>query len=91
MPSIQRLPHDVMSQVKSSIAIVCLGDAALGLLKNSLDADATKISISVEFARGSCLVDDNGCGILPDDYHETGGLGKFNRERLVHPARHSQY
>jgi len=87
MPSIQRLPHDVMSQVKSSIAIVCLGDAALGLLKNSLDADATKISISVEFARGSCLVDDNGCGILPDDYHETGGLGKFNHSSRFHVAK----
>ena len=82
--TIQRLPQDVIAQLKSSTAIVSLSDAVLGLLKNSLDARATKIPISVDFTRGSCTVDDNGTGIAPFDFAEPGGLGKPYRE---HPSQ----
>ncbi|KXJ86641.1 hypothetical protein Micbo1qcDRAFT_190455 [Microdochium bolleyi] len=75
--TIQRLPEHVIAQIKSSTAIVTLNDAIVGLLKNSLDAGATKIQVSVDFARGSCTVDDNGTGILPSDFTEQGGIGKI--------------
>ncbi|KAH7021143.1 uncharacterized protein B0I36DRAFT_296662 [Microdochium trichocladiopsis] len=80
--SIHRLPQDAIAQIKSSAVIVSLSDAVVGLLENSLDAHATKINVSVDFARGTCTVDDNGCGILPGDFAETGGLG-----RLYHSSR----
>lgn len=79
--TIQRLPQHVIAQIKSSTAIVSLSDVVLGLLKNSLDAGATKIHISVDFTRGSCTVDDNGTGIVPSDFAESGSLGKPYRER----------
>ena len=76
--SIQPLPSDVVAQIKSSAAISSLNSAACGLLQNSLDADASKISISVDYTRGNCSVEDNGLGIPPADFKEDGGLGKLH-------------
>lgn len=79
--SIRRLPDDVVRQIKSSVVITSLNDAVLGLIKNSLDAEATKINISVEYARGNCSAEDDGLGIPPDEFRETGGLGKHHCEQ----------
>ncbi|KAK1908432.1 hypothetical protein P3342_009281 [Pyrenophora teres f. teres] len=76
-PSILPLPEDVVAQIKSSTAIVSLADVLLELLKNSLDAKATKIEATVDFARGGCTVEDNGLGISPLEFREDGGLGKL--------------
>jgi len=51
-------------------------------VKNSLDASSTKIDISVNYARGSCVVEDDGLGILPSEFREGGGLGKLYRKWL---------
>lgn len=74
--SIKPLPEIVVAQIKSSTAIVSLGDAVLGLLKNALDARASKVDATVDFIRGGCTVEDNGLGIAPSAFHEEGGLGK---------------
>lgn len=77
--AIQRLPEEVAAQIKSSATLTSLEDVIVGLLKNSLDAGSRRIDISVDFSRGACTVEDDGCGITPEEFLETGGLGKAFR------------
>ncbi|KAM7219203.1 hypothetical protein V8F06_005372 [Rhypophila decipiens] len=81
--SIQPLPGDVVAQIKSSIIITSLNGVVSGLLQNSLDARASRINVSVDYARGNCSVEDDGLGILPASFHESGGLGQ-----LYHTSRY---
>lgn len=74
---IQPLPDDVAAQIKSSIAIISLNGVVLELLKNSLDAKAAKIDVTVDFVRGGCIVEDDGLGISPAEFRGDGGLGKL--------------
>lgn len=71
------LPKDVVAQIKSSTTITSLNQVVLGLVENCLDAQATKIDVSVDYRRGGCTVEDNGVGILPLEFRETGGLGRM--------------
>ena len=73
---IRPLPDDVAAQIKSSTTISSLSDAVLGLIENSLDANARNIDVNIDFGRGSCSVQDDGHGIAPIDFSERGGLGK---------------
>ena len=70
------LPADVAVQIKSSTSITSLSDVVFGLVKNSLDAGATKIEVVVDSQRGSCMVEDDGHGISPVEFQDHGGLGK---------------
>ncbi|KAL2041203.1 hypothetical protein N7G274_006148 [Stereocaulon virgatum] len=74
--SILPLPPEVIAQIKSSTAIPSLASVVFGLLANSLDAKANKIDILVDFRRGTASVEDDGQGIPPNEFTETGGLGK---------------
>ncbi|KAF2690773.1 hypothetical protein K458DRAFT_355013 [Lentithecium fluviatile CBS 122367] len=74
---ILRLPEEVVAQIKSSTVIVSLHGVVLELLKNALDAKATRIEVSVDFTRGACSVEDNGLGIAPAEFRPDGGLGKL--------------
>jgi DNA mismatch repair protein MLH3 len=76
------LPANVTCQITSSTIITSLNAVVLGLLENSLDAQATRIDISVNLRRGACAVEDDGLGILPSDFRESGGLG-----RMYHTSR----
>ncbi|KAI0205615.1 hypothetical protein F4808DRAFT_239423 [Astrocystis sublimbata] len=76
--SIKPLPDDVIAQIKSSTVITSLNNVICGLLKNCLDAGATKATISVDYVRGSCSVEDDGLGILPAEFKPSGGLGKLH-------------
>jgi DNA mismatch repair protein MLH3 len=78
--SIQPLPSDVIAQIKSSTEITSLNGVVCELAKNSLDASSSKISITVDYGRGDCMVEDNGLGIEPSEFSENGGLGKLYRE-----------
>ncbi|KAK6083682.1 vacuolar membrane protein [Seiridium cupressi] len=82
--SIQQLPEDVVAQIKSSTTITSLNGVACGLLKNSLDAGATRVNVSVDYAKGNCSVEDNGSGIVPQEFAPSGGLGKLHS----HPDFH---
>lgn len=75
--AIQKLPEDDIAQIKSSTTITSLNGVVCGLVKNSLDAGATKITILVDYGRGNCSVEDNGSGILPAEFGPSGGLGKL--------------
>jgi len=76
--SIKQLPSDVAAQIQSSIAIASLNSVILGLIRNSLDAQSSKINISVDYRRGNCSVEDDGLGIAPAEFLESGGLGKLH-------------
>lgn len=64
-----------MAQIKSSVVITSLNNVITGLIANSLDAQATKINLFVDYARGNCSVEDNGSGIPPSEFSDDGGLG----------------
>ncbi|TAQ86501.1 hypothetical protein B7494_g5175 [Chlorociboria aeruginascens] len=91
--SILPLPADVVAQIKSSATITSLNGVIFELLKNSLDAESTKVEISVDYSRGGCIVEDDGLGILPSEFGENGGLGelyhssKFNDTVPSHGTR----
>lgn len=74
---ISPLAPEEIAQIKSSINITSLNDVILGLLCNSLDAGATRITIDVQYDRGSCTVEDNGMGIAAAEFKEGGGLLKI--------------
>lgn len=80
--SIKKLPDEVVDRLKSSAIITSLNGVASGLLKNSLDAGATKINITIDYSRGNCTVEDNGAGIPPEEFEEKGGLGKLHCKSL---------
>lgn len=77
---IQPLPAAVAAQIQSSVAIPSLSYAILGLVANSLDAGATDVAMNVDFGRGACSVEDDGCGIMPKDFAADGGLGRPYRK-----------
>ncbi|EEP81935.1 predicted protein [Uncinocarpus reesii 1704] len=79
--SIQPLPSKVAAQIESSTSITSLNGAILGLVKNSLDADAQTITITVDFQKGGCTVEDDGTGIPAFEFGEKGNLGKLHRKQ----------
>lgn len=81
--SIRALPPGVIAQIKSSTAITSLNGVVVELVKNSLDAGATEVDISVDYARGGCVVEDNGLGILPSEFGDAGSLGKLYHSSKV--------
>lgn len=76
--SIRRLPEDAVSKIKSSSRVTSLNSAVSSLVKNALDASASKIHVQVDYRRGNCTVQDNGLGIHPKECDEDGGLGKLH-------------
>ena len=76
------LPPQVAAQIKSSNTVPSVASVALGLVSNSIDAEASKISVSIDFSRGGILVEDDGVGIHPKEFGDNGGLGKLHREHL---------
>ncbi|KAF1350872.1 hypothetical protein BDV97DRAFT_330482 [Delphinella strobiligena] len=71
------LPADAIAQIRSSAAITSFDSVVFGLLANSLDAQATKIEITIDCRRGGCRIEDNGLGIPPAEFREDGGLGRM--------------
>lgn len=89
--SIQPLSREVIAQIKSSTTVTSLNGVVCELLKNSLDASATKVDITVDYRRGSCAVEDDGIGILPAEFGEDGALGKLYREKPPSKRRLGSY
>lgn len=78
--SIKSLPVQVQLQLKSSVALNSLNDAVIGLIENSLDGQAQKIQVEVDYHRGNCWVEDDGVGIPAEEFGELGRLGLMHRE-----------
>lgn len=81
--TIKLLPLESQLQIKSSLTITSLNDAVIGLIKNSLDAQAQAVHVEVDFARGNCLVEDDGVGIPAAEFEASGGLGLMHREKKI--------
>ncbi|KAL3450838.1 hypothetical protein BJX65DRAFT_252599 [Aspergillus insuetus] len=75
---IQPLPCEVVGKIKSSTSITHLNGVVAELVKNSLDAKAQSIFVTVDYRRGGCVVEDDGDGILPAEFAPDGGLGKIH-------------
>ena len=73
------LPPKVAAQIKSSTTVPSLGTVATGLIANSLDAEARKINVDIDFSRGAVSVEDDGIGIPPKEFSDAGGLGRLHR------------
>ncbi|XP_044723857.1 histidine kinase-, DNA gyrase b-, and HSP90-like ATPase domain-containing protein [Hirsutella rhossiliensis] len=84
--SIRQLPEDVAAKIRSSAAITSLNHVVSGLLKNSLDAGANKIHVRLDYARGNCIVEDDGLGIEPREFRPDGGLGKCHHTSRCPPS-----
>lgn len=82
--SIRQLPSHVIDKLKSSVTIISLNGVATGLLANALDAGASKVNISIDYARGNCTVEDNGSGIAAEEFKDDGGIGKLHRKPQFH-------
>ncbi|KAN0085167.1 hypothetical protein V8E54_001634 [Elaphomyces granulatus] len=74
--SIRPLPQDVVAKIKSSTSITYLNGVIIELVKNSLDASARIIDVTVDYRRGGCSVEDDGHGIPQAEFELWGGLGK---------------
>jgi DNA mismatch repair protein MLH3 len=74
---IQKLSDQAIRDVHSSKNITSIEDVAISLIRNSLDAEASKIEVTVNRSRGNCTVCDNGCGIPSCEFSDDGGLGKM--------------
>jgi DNA mismatch repair protein MLH3 len=81
MPAILPLPVETQLQLKSSVALNSLNDVIIGLVKNSLDAQAQRIHIDFDYSRGNCCVDDDGVGIPAVEFEAGGGLGLMHCEQ----------
>jgi len=79
-PPILPLPLQVAAQIKSSTGIASLASVVIGLIANSLDAEACKVDVTVDFSRGTASVEDDGLGIPSREFTEAGGLGRLYRE-----------
>ncbi|EPQ65345.1 Bgt-125 [Blumeria graminis f. sp. tritici] len=76
--SIRLLSHDVIKQINSSVEIADMNVVICELFKNSLDANSTRVELSVDYRQRACIVEDNGFGIPPSEFSKNGGLGKLN-------------
>ena len=72
------LSHVVQFEIKSSAAILSLNDVVLGLVENAIDASADKIDIQLDYAKGCCVVVDDGEGIPVTEFREAGHLAELH-------------
>lgn len=73
-PTIRKLPESVALRLRSTLVVTSLSDAVFQLVQNSLDADARNIRVQANLARNSCVVEDDGVGILPVDMGMVGQM-----------------
>lgn len=73
-PQIKPLPASATVRLRSTLAITSLSDAVSELVQNSLDAGARSVAVQVNVARNSCVVEDDGVGILPGDVGMVGRM-----------------
>ncbi|EAW25476.1 putative DNA mismatch repair protein (Mlh3) [Aspergillus fischeri NRRL 181] len=84
---IEPLSPEVVAKIKSSTSITDLNRVVVELVKNALDANAHTVSVTVDFHRGGCVVEDDGDGIPPAEFESDGGLGKAHHTSKLNSAR----
>ena len=76
---ISPIPEDIAAKIKSTVAINSLSDVAIGLLRNSLNANATNVNLRLTLSTGSCCCEDNGVGISKEQFAHNGVFGAASR------------
>ncbi|CAH2352797.1 DNA mismatch repair protein Mlh3p [[Candida] railenensis] len=80
MRSIAKLNEEVSSHVDASAHITNVSGVIRELLRNSIDANATKVSIILDLATFSFQVCDNGQGIAEEDFSMVGLRNHSSRD-----------
>jgi DNA mismatch repair protein MLH3 len=83
---IEPLPVEAQLQLQSSATFNSLNDVVIGLIKNSLDAQARNIQIEIDYPRGNCCVEDDGTGIPGIEFEARGRLGLMHSEESLDRA-----
>lgn len=75
MATIKPIEGRSVHQIQSGQVIVDLNSVAKELVENALDAGATSIDVRFKnYGLDSIEVQDNGLGIMPEDYETIGSL-----------------
>ena len=69
---IRRLGNDVISELRSGVALSSLSQCVDELVLNSIDAGSTSITIDINVCTASLEVNDNGDGVLQSDMKSIG-------------------
>ncbi|RPB14618.1 hypothetical protein P167DRAFT_604057 [Morchella conica CCBAS932] len=88
-PQIKPLPASATVRLRSTLAITSLSDAVSELVQNSLDAGARSVAVQVNVARNSCVVEDDGMGILPGDVGMVGRMYATSKYTPSSPTTHT--
>lgn len=90
--SIRPLPSSTSNLIKSQVDLNTFPSCILEVVKNSVDAHASRVLITVDFKRLYFVVVDNGAGIAPNDLELIGMPGHtskfcFDNERRTYGYR----
>ncbi len=67
MSKVMVLPEHIASQIAAGEVVERPSSVVKELVENSIDAGATKVTVSVEKGARTLRVADNGCGMTPED------------------------
>lgn len=68
----QRLDQSVTRLLKSQVTAPSYEQSIVEIVQNSIDAGATKIDVNLQPSNYGFVVNDNGCGMKPDDMDKIG-------------------
>ncbi|VVT51301.1 uncharacterized protein SAPINGB_P003051 [Magnusiomyces paraingens] len=71
-PSIKLLPDSLSLSITSQVNVASLCECTIELIRNSIDANSTFISVVFDIEQLSVRVTDNGNGVLPSDLENIG-------------------
>ena|SRR5258707_11223222 len=78
-PTIERLPEETRSKLRSTQILTSLLQIVSELLQNALDADSTHIDIGMDVREWMCWVKDDGHGISREGLEKLGqGEGRYS-------------
>jgi len=81
--SIEQLPIEAQSKLRSTQILTCIPQLISELLQNSLDAGASHVDIGVDCEEWSCWVRDDGIGISREGMDLLGSEGgRYGEHRL---------